>query len=230
MNSQLLLIVLLAMVAGIILFRLYSVLGRRTGHERPPPERLQRIGGVIEPPKPADAAPAPSLTGPGTKPESTDPAGSVAAALTEIGLADRTFTADRFLEGARRAYETIVTAFAHGDREALRPLLGEDVYAAFEHVIAEREARQHRVEFTLLGIREARIAHAALKKTIAEITVSFDTQFNSATYGSDGALVEGDPKLVQNVVDVWTFERNVRAADPNWKLVGTSGEAGLQEH
>jgi predicted lipid-binding transport protein (Tim44 family) len=154
----------------------------------------------------------------------------VAAALTEIALADRSFTAEHFLEGARRAYEMIVTAFARGERETLRPLLSNDVYAAFEQVIADREAHKYRVEFTLVGFREVKIAGSDLKKSVAEITVSFTAQFNSATFDADGALVEGDPKLLRDVVDIWTFERNVREADPNWKLVATSGEAGLQEH
>jgi predicted lipid-binding transport protein (Tim44 family) len=230
LNSQLLFILLLAMVAGIILFRLYSVLGRRTGHERPPQERFERVGGAAEPPKAAEKPVQPVLSGPGAKPETVQTSDAVTAALTQIALADRSFTAAQFLEGARRAYEMIVTAFARGERDALRPLLSEEVFVAFEQVIAEREAQKRRVEFTLVGFREAKIVHASLKNIVSEITVSFETQFNSATFDEKGALVEGDPKLVRDVADIWTFERNVRASDPNWKLVSTSGEAGLQEH
>lgn len=229
MNSQLLFILLLAMVAGIILFRLYTVLGRRTGHERPPQDRFERIGGAADAPKSAEK-PGTLLAGPAAKPEIAGLSDSVAGALTQIALADRDFTAEHFLEGARRAYEMIVTAFARGERDTLHPLLSKDVYAAFEQVITDREAQKHRVEFTLVGFRELKITGATLKTTVAEITVSFAAQFISATYDANGTLVEGDPKLVRDVMDVWTFERNVRASDPNWKLVATSGEAGLQEH
>lgn len=226
-NSQLLLILLLATVAGIILFRLYSVLGRRTGNERPPHERFERLGGMSEPQKPVDQAS--SISDRSAKADTGHAADAADRGLTEIALADRSFTPEHFLDGARRAYELIVTAFARGDREALRPLLGEDVYAAFNRGIAEREAQKHRVEFTFVGFRETKVTAASLNKGAAEITVSFAAQFISTVFDSAGALVEGDPKLVRDVVDVWGFERKVRASDPNWRLVATSGEAGLQE-
>jgi len=226
-NSQLLLILLLAMVAGIILFRLYSVLGRRTGNERPPQERFERLGGMGEPQKPLDQT---SVIADRSARADTAPVGdAIDPGLTEIALADRNFTPEHFLDGAKRAYELIVTAFARGDREALRPLLSEDVYAAFNQGIVEREAQKQRVEFTFVGFHEAKVTAAALNKGVAEITVSFAAQFISAVFDSAGALVEGDPKLVRDVLDVWGFERNVRASDPNWRLVATSGEAGLQE-
>jgi len=226
-NSQLLLILLLATVAGIILFRLYSVLGRRTGNERPPQERFERLGGMGEPQKPLDQTPA--ITDRSARTDTAPAGDAVDRGLTEIAVADRNFTPEHFLDGAKRAYELIVTAFARGDRDALRPLLGDDVYAAFDRGIAERDAQKHRVEFTFVGFREAKLTAAALNKSVAEIAVSFAAQFISTVFDSAGALVEGDPKLVRDVVDVWGFERNVRASDPNWRLVATSGEAGLQE-
>jgi predicted lipid-binding transport protein (Tim44 family) len=221
-------IVLLAMVAGIILFRLYSVLGRRTGSERPPHERFERIGGAAEPPKPADNVVAlPDRSARTEAPDSSDP---VARALLDIKLADRGFDTDHFLEGARRAYETIVTAFAKGDRTTLRPLLSDDVYATFDQVVREREAKGYKIEFTFVGLGEVKIVAATMKKNVADVTVSFAAKFISATTDSDGKLVEGDSKAVQDVTDIWSFERNVRATDPNWRLVATSGEADLQAH
>jgi predicted lipid-binding transport protein (Tim44 family) len=229
LNSQLLYILLLAMVAGIILFRLYNVLGRRTGSERPPQEPFKRVGAAADKPAPADNVVL--LPDRGIRTENADAASDpVARGLLDIKLADRGFDTDHFLEGARKAYEMIVTAFARADRAALRPLLGDDVYATFDQVVREREAKGNRIEFTFVGFGEVKIAAATLKKNVADITVSFAAQFISATTDSDGKLIEGDPKAVQDVTDIWSFERNVRATDPNWRLVATSGEADLQGH
>ena len=229
MNSQLLYIVVLAMVAGLILFRLYTVLGRRTGHERPPSDRLERVGGASEPAKKTDTGV--SLPDRNTASEAGEKASDpVAQGLLDIKLADRGFDTDHFMDGARKAYEMIVTAFARGERENLRPLLGEEVYAAFDRVITEHEVRKEKVEFTFVGLREVKIVSAALRKAVADITVAFSAQFISATLDSEGKIVEGDPKAVHDVTDRWSFERNVKASDPNWRLVATSGEADLQAH
>jgi predicted lipid-binding transport protein (Tim44 family) len=227
-NSQLLFILLLATVAGIILFRLYTVLGRRTGNERPPPERFERVGGTAEQPQaPNQPVLLPDRNARTEQPPPSDP---VSQALFDIKLADRSFDADHFLDGARKAYEMIVTAFAHGDRAALRPLLSDDVFHTFDQVIAGREAKKQKVEFTFVGFKEVKISGASLNKTVADITVSLGAQFISVTLDSEGKLIEGDPKAVRDVTDVWSFERNVRASDPNWRLVATSGKADLQAH
>lgn len=224
MNSQLLYIVLLAMVAGIVLFRLYTVLGRRTGHERPPSDRFERVS-APEQGKPAEPVLLPDAKRAEPQENAANPA---TRGLLDIKLADRSFETAHFLDGAKRAYETIVTAFARGDRDRLRPLLSEEVYAAFDHVIAEREKRKDKVEFTFIGFRDANIASASLKNNIADVTVSFGAQFSSVTIDSTGAVIDGNSNAVREVSDVWSFERNVRSSDPNWKLVATSGEAGLQ--
>jgi predicted lipid-binding transport protein (Tim44 family) len=222
-NSQLLSILLIAMVAGIILFRLFTVLGRRTGNERPRPNPFQRAGTAPDTGVAERVVTLPGRTGDSSSSTTADP---VAQGLLDIKLADRGFETDHFLEGARKAYEMIVIAFAKDDRAALRPLLGDDVYGAFDSVIAAREGKQEKVDFTFVGLREAKVTGAQMKKNFAEITVSFAAQFISATKDASGAIIDGDPKAVRDVVDVWTFERNVRASDPNWRLVATSGEAG----
>jgi predicted lipid-binding transport protein (Tim44 family) len=219
-NSQLLDIVLIA-VAGFLLFRLYTVLGRRTGHERPPQDNYR-----LSP----DAAPAPddSLAAlPAAKraeQQSERPADPVARGLMDIKLADRNFETEHFLSGARQAYETIVTAFANGDRANLRPLLSAEVYKAFDTAIAAREAVKEHMTFTFVGFKDAKIVEAALKGRDAEITVAFGAQFISATSNDSGQVVEGDAKTVRDVTDVWTFSRDTRARDPNWTLVATSGD------
>jgi len=220
-NSELLDIVLIA-VAGFILFRLYTVLGRRTGHERPPQENYRLSHTPEAPAQPADDNVLPM---PG-RAEIIDgrPADPVARGLLDVKLADRAFETEHFLSGARQAYEMIVTAFAHGDRAGLRPLLSAEVYKAFDGAIAARDAAKQHTQFTFVGFKDAKIVQAALKGRIAEITVAFGAQFISATSNEAGAVVEGSPTSVRDVTDVWTFSRDSRARDPNWTLVATSGD------
>ena len=128
------------------------------------------------------------------------------------------------MTGARAAYEMILTAFANNDRAALRPLLNDEVYSAFDGAMRGREERGEKHEFTFVGFKDVKIVAAALKASMAEVTVSFAAQFISATSDAQGALIEGDSKTVRDITDVWTFSRDVRARDPNWTLVATSGE------
>ena len=221
-NSQLLDIFLIAMVAGVILFRLYTVLGRRTGHERPPQENFRLSAPARAGDDAIAAGDGPSMARPAL---SGRPADAVAGGLHDIQLADRGFDKDHFVTGARAAYEMIVTAFAGNDRAGLRPLLSEEVYAAFEAAMRGRDERGEKVAFTFVGFKEVKIVAAALKGRMAEITLTFDAQFISATSDAKGALIDGDIKTVRGVTDTWTFARDVRARDPNWTLVATSGEA-----
>lgn len=223
LNSQLLDILLIATVAGFILFRLYSVLGRRTGHERPPQERFRLTGRTAQ--KSAGNDNVVALPDRAARAETLDdPAHPLARGLTDIKLADRNFETEAFLDGARQAYETVVTAFAAGDRATLRPLLNDEVYAAFDGVIREREGRKEKVDFTFVGIREAKVAEAALKRRMAEVTVNFSAQYISVTRNAAGTVVEGDAKTVHTVNDVWTFTRDVKSSDPNWTVVATHGD------
>ncbi|MEI9990476.1 MAG: Tim44/TimA family putative adaptor protein [Rhizomicrobium sp.] len=219
-NAQYLEILVLAVVAAVILFRLYTVLGRRTGNERPPQESYRLSGNP-----PADAPPKDNVVPLPSRSEqiAERPADPVARDLFDIKLADRTFENEHFLSGARAAYETIVTAFARGDRAVLKPLLSAEVFAAFTGVIAGREQRKETVDFTFVGFKDVKIVHASLKNRAAEITVAIGAQFISATVDADGKTIEGDAKSVRDVTDVWTFTRDVKARDPNWLLVATSG-------
>lgn len=220
-------IVFLALVAGFVLYRLASVLGRRTGHER------EHTNPYAEAPKPAApgkgedkgesaSAPAPSARPAELAIEAIAPKGSpLARALTELQIADRGFNPDDFLAGARTAYEMIVTAFAQGDRRTMKPLLSEEVYHGFDEALAARETRGERVEMTFVGLRNAQIADVELKDTQAEIDVRFVSEAITCTKNADGAVIEGDPTAVHETRDLWTFSRNIKSSDPNWTLVAT---------
>jgi len=218
-NTQLLVIVAAAMVAGVILFRLYTILGRRTGNER---ERLSRFDRTAN--DTADSVVAlPDRNRLRGDTAAAKPLDDVEQALVDIKLADRTFETDHFVSGAKKAHELIVTAYAKGDRETLRPLLNDEVFDAFDHAIKDRQSRGETVKFTLVGYKDAKVSHASLKGRMAEITVSFAVQFISSTSNAGGAVIEGDPAAVRDVTDIWTFSRDLRGSDPNWTLVATSG-------
>jgi predicted lipid-binding transport protein (Tim44 family) len=220
-DSQLLGILLLAMVAGVILFRLYTILGRRTGNEREPQDRLRRIdAGTSQAAAPENVRALPDRSAVAAQQPGEQDA--VTQALTEIKLADKSFDARLFIEGARDAYRLIVTAFAARDREALRPLLNDEVFAAFDAEVRAHEERNETVNYALIGFSDVRIVHAELKGRVAEVTVRFAAQFVSSTTDPKGAVIEGDAKAVRDVVDIWTFDRDTRSGDPNWTLVATT--------
>jgi predicted lipid-binding transport protein (Tim44 family) len=218
-NTQLLVIVAVAMVAGVILFRLYTILGRRTGNER---ERLSRFDRTAN--QATDSVVAlPDRNRLRGDTAAARPLDDVEQALMDIKLADRTFETDHFVSGAKKAHELIVTAYAKADRETLRPLLSDEVFDAFDHAIKGRQSRGETVKFTLVGYKDVKVSHASLKARMAEITVTFAVQFISSTNNAGGAVIEGDPAAVRDVTDVWTFSRDLRGSDPNWTLVATAG-------
>lgn len=230
-------IILLAIAVGVFL-KLRSVLGRRTGHERPPYDPYSGDAGgndkvVTLPKRPraegdagartVDAAgdPFASEDGRNRWRGIAEPGTPLASGLDAIANADRYFDAEGFLSGACSAYEMIVTAFAEGDRETLKPLLSPDVYASFEGAIKEREAKGLTIEQSFIGIEKATLSSAALEGSRARLAVSFRSKLTSCTKNSDGVVIEGDPVTVREVTDLWTFERDVKSRDPNWKLVAT---------
>jgi predicted lipid-binding transport protein (Tim44 family) len=224
-DFQFLEIVLFGLLAGFMAFRLYTVLGRRTGHERSRDDQLRLPDGAQPNPK---APPAkdnvvtlperPSTSGAGA-------AGPLARALMDIKLNDRTFDAEKFLAGARSAYEMVVTAFARGDRDSLHHLLSDEVFETFDSAIKAREAKKERVDFTFLALKNARITGAEMKGRMADVTVTFDSEVMMAGYDPNGVLIEGDPKIPREVTEIWTFARDTRSTDPNWILVATASGA-----
>ena len=222
-------------LAIVILFRLRSVLGTRTGHERSPLERQRDAGAKaqgsdtvvqmrprpVEPVSDADAERQARRLAAEIEQFSLGDE-KVAAGLQAITEADTAFGPKSFLEGAKSAYEMIVTAFAEGDRKTLRNLLEKDVYDGFERAISEREAAGHTVDFTFVGLPRIEISGAELDKRIASVAIRFHAEVVSATRDKDGTLIEGNADQVADIADEWTFSRNTKSRDPNWKLVATN--------
>jgi predicted lipid-binding transport protein (Tim44 family) len=207
-------LVLFGMIAAFLVLRLRSILGRRQGFERTAAPRT--------PPRPAAAGEGPVIDGVAEVLTTTrtlpDPASPAGQALGRMQRTDRGFSAVRFLEGAESAFRLIVTAFAAGNREALRPLLSEDTFKAFESAIAAREGAGETQRTEVRAIQSATIETADLRGTIADITVRFVTDQVNSTLGRDGAVVHGTDAVTE-IVDLWTFERDLRSADPTWRLV-----------
>jgi predicted lipid-binding transport protein (Tim44 family) len=215
-------IILFAMIAAFLVYRLGSVLGKRTGHERQGREPFGRVGGKDAPAGDAgndNVVSMPQRDIPREDPEPDTPLG---AAITQIKLADSSFTRKGFLEGARAAFEMVITAFALGDMKTLRALLSAEVYENFAEAIKSRERAKQTRETTLVGIDVAEIIEAKLEdKRYALVTVKYISQQVNATRDEENNVVEGDPNAIEKVTDIWTFKRDTRASDPNWQLVAT---------
>ncbi len=222
-------------LAVFIFLRLRSVLGQRTGRERPPYDpysardavRTSTNDNVVTlPPRSADVTPPPAADAvPGERWKGIAEAGSAAAVgLDAVAAQDPTFDAAHFITGGRAAYEMIVTAYAQGNRRDLKNLLSKEVYDGFEAAIRERETRGEKAETRFVSIDKADITHADVKGSTAQVTVRFVSQLVSVTRDKDGNVIDGSPDKVTDVTDVWTFARDLSSRDPNWKLVAT--EAG----
>ena len=211
-------IVLLAMVAGFLALRLYSVLGKRTGHEQP-------LAPVEDRPVATIATPVEETRNLPANQPSTVFEASAATGIRSIVAADPQFDAARFVDGAKAAYRLILEAYWRGDDEALAGLTSDDVRAAFAQSIAGRQEAGHVLDNRLVNIENAAISEASLSGRSARIVVRFDADIAAITRDADGTVIAGSMTDAVQTHDVWTFERTVRSDDPNWILVDTDESA-----
>jgi len=219
--------------AVVIFFQLRNVLGRRTGNERPPfdpytaartakdaPAKNENV--VSLPRKRAAGEPADDAYA------SIDafekPGSELNKGLRAIRDADPSFDPKPFVDGAKMAYEMIVMAYADGDRKTLKNLLSREVFDGFVAAIADRETRAEKIQSSFVGIDKADIVSAEMKGSEAHVTLRIVSELISATRDKAGEVIDGDPETVAEVKDVWTFARDTRSKDPNWKLVATEEE------
>lgn len=210
-------LVLFGLVAAFLVFRLVSILGKRTGFEQPAERAMQEVPGRpvarMAPPV-IDAVAEPARAAIRPLPDQAGPLGQTLQAMAGI---DRNFQPARFLSGAEAAFRLIVTAFAAGDRPALHPLLTAETYAAFEGAITGRETARETQRTEIRSIEHATIEHAELAGTHATITVRFVSDQVNVTMGADGMPVAG-ADAVTELSDIWSFERDLSQADPAWRL------------
>lgn len=219
-------IVLLAMVAAFLGLRLYSVLGKRTGHEQEhTPRNVEN--GLDKRPQDQNArdenrdGPIPDITPAASTPVPQPTMIYDAAAesgMRAIISADRNFDAGRFVDGAKAAYGMVLEAFWNGDREQLKELCDDDVYESFVSAIEAREKNGEILENRLVRIEEARISDADYDRRMARITVRFDADIAAVVKDKDGKLIGGSLTDAVDTHDVWTFMRDLSSSDPNWIL------------
>ena len=221
------------MVAAVVIFlQLRNVLGRRTGNERPPfdpytagrkrPAESNASDNVVSLPKRKGAQEAVDQYV--EIDQAAAPGSELNKGMRAIRDADAGFQPKTFVDGAKMAYEMIVMAYADGDRKTLKNLLSRDVYDGFVQAISEREQRGEKIQSSFVGIDKADIVGADMKGSEAHVTMRIVSELISATRDGAGEVIDGDPETVAEVKDVWTFARDTRSRDPNWKLVATEAE------
>ena len=211
-------IVVLAMVAAFLALRLYSVLGKRTGHEQPLAPIEERP--MLVPATTVDSA----RTGTAATPDSVFDPGA-AGGVRAIIAAEPSFDVGRFVEGAQQAYRMILESYWRGDAEQLEGLTSEEVRAAFAQSIEDRTAAGHVLDNRLVTIEKAQITDARVEGRVAELVVRFDADIAAVTRDGTGAVVAGSLTDAVPTVDVWTFTRTLRSDDPNWILTDTDESA-----
>lgn len=220
MSNPLIQILVLAAIAVFLILRLRSILGTRDGFEKPPLPPQAEVRPLPGADRKADAD-----TTDRDIADHLDLNTPAARAIAQMKQAEPGFSLSDFLQGARGAYEMILTSFEKGQIEEVRPFLSPAVAQAFDQVIADRAARGLTTTTEFLGLREMMVTDATFDPATrdAEITVRFTGELMSSTTDASGNLVDGDPKSARKQRDTWTFERTMSADDPNWELVATGG-------
>ncbi|WP_412058964.1 Tim44/TimA family putative adaptor protein [Bartonella sp. DGB2] len=212
-------VIILAFVAVVVIFiQLRNVLGKRVGFERPPfdPYTSTRTDSAIEKEPPASEVQSADVLA--QIDEAARSNSVLHKGLKEIFVEDPNFSPRSFLGGARVAYEAILTAFACDDRQTLNALLAPEALESFVAALKQRETAGERVEFRFVSIEEADFVAAGLEGNYAAITIRLVSQIISATYNAEGHLVDGNPEEIVEIRDLWTFARNTKSEDPNWRL------------
>ena len=188
-------IVLLAMIAGFIILRLRGILGRRTGHEKK------------------------VFRNPFNKKVTQRDTEKKVVNLSSNNLDD--VAREQFIKGAKAAYEMIITSFAKGDKNALKPLLNKEIYRNFSDEIDHRKKEKLKSELTFVGVKSAEIKNFEKKDNIYIFTVNFVSEIITCKKDKNNKVIEGNPDIIKTVNDVWKFSKNIWSSNPNWYLVET---------
>ena len=212
-------ILFFAFLTGYMIFRLWAILGKRTGFEAPPPSsqpekdannvialpvRLKQKSELQE-----DAPPSPEL-----KP-------SIEEGLKKIQAVDPLFRLEPFLNGAVTAFEMIIEAFAAGDKNTLKPLLSPSVFKSFSGDLQDRQEAQQTVETTIVNLRDPEVISIDIKGKQEQITLKFVSEQITVTKDAEGKILDNPARLSLVMNDIWTFSRPIGSTNPNWVLVAT---------
>jgi len=187
-------ILLLAMIAGFIFLRLRGILGRRTGYDGEPAAQFEKILKDVQPEKQA------------TQRENFD------------DVAQK-----EFLNGAKIAYETIITDFSDNDNKLTtsKPLLSKEIYNQFDEALKERDKRGHKADITFIGVNSATIKEHKKEDNFLKVTVDFVSEVITCIKDKENKIVSGDPEKIKKIYDTWVFSRDTRSSNPNWQLIET---------
>ena len=191
-------IILLAMFAGFIILRLRNILGRKTGHQGKPMNRYFPKG--VEVLKDIENNEA-----------------------IKSGNVDEE-AKKQFLKGADIAYEQIITAFANGDKKALKSLLGKQMFEDFSKSIDDRNQKQYKYETTFIGVKSSKVMEFKKIENIYKVTVNFVSEIITCVKDKNNQVIEGNPDTIKTVNDVWKFSKNMWSQNPTWYLVETSNK------
>ena len=195
-------ILILAVLAGIVLLRLRSVLGRRTGHEKTDQSTFNYEQAS------QDLKPKVEIQSPTIDRTSTND--------------DSLFNEKAFVNGANNAYEIIITNCENGNKDSLKPLLNENVLKNFVDVIDQRNTNEEKVEFSFIGIESSQIIHKDIKSNPMEVTIKFVSEMITCIKNNNDEIISGSINQVQKITDVWTFSKNKNIKSNNWLLSATS--------
>jgi predicted lipid-binding transport protein (Tim44 family) len=145
----------------------------------------------------------------------------IVAGVNEIRLLDPGFDIEQFLDGAAGAYEMVINAFAREDYATLRQLLADHIYDDFGAAIRDREQKGETLETTLVTIHDVEPIEVRMDGSQAEITIKFTSEMTNVLKDPEGEIISGSADITDDVIDIWTFARDVRARDPNWPLIAT---------
>ena len=187
-------ILLLAMIAGFIFLRLRGILGRRTGYDGEPAAQFEKILKDVQPEKQAPQR------------ENFD------------DVAQK-----EFLNGAKIAYETIITDFSDNDNKLTtsKLLLSKEIYDQFDVALKERDKRGHRADITFIGVNSATIKEHKKENNFLKVTVDFVSEVITCIKDKENKIVSGDPEKIKKIYDTWVFSRDTRSNNPNWQLIET---------
>lgn len=209
-------ILILGAIAAFLIYRLVSALGQRSGFEQPPTTRSFMDEKMAQ-----DDMAFQDLSYKDIQDKEEDIPADWHDQIAEIKKLDPSFTWKDFLDGASNAYEMILEAFAKGDKETLKQLLSKEIYAEFTNAIEERELEEKVLQTTLIRMGEITCEDISQKGTQVSIRLRFMTEQTHVIRNKKGTILEGSPQQVEEIVDIWTFSRNLRAGNPNWTLVET---------
>ena len=187
-------IILLAMIAGFIFLRLRGILGKRSGFEGKSTRPFDKVVNEVKTNQPV----------------------KVKETFDEEDQKE-------FLDGAKIAYETIITDFSDNDNKITtsKPLLNKQIYKQFDEALKERSSRGHYAEITFIGINSAIIKEQKKIDKILNVTVEFIAEVITCIRDKDKKIISGDPEKIKKIYDTWVFSRDVTSSNPNWQLVNT---------